>query len=391
MSLTWTNERVKLRDLKPWERNPRQISKRAAQRLLDSWRDYGQVQMIVVGPNNEVYDGHQRLSALKVVYGDDYEVEVRRATRALTDEERQRLTILLHAGATGSWNWDVLAGWDDSQLMAWGLDDETLKAWKADVSALRVLLDLSQVDALPADSIGGASNPLMLKADTVFPSSNHLGIPDLDPDLIPDIDDGITTWFGPGTPEADCYLLVYRNSTERGVDYTRSVLCFYTYDDVINEVYDNAAEAIEKILAKRFLAYITPNFSLRPRDPVVIHMWQVYRSRWVGRYLQSLGQPVVPDIDWVDEGSFEFNLLGIPDKPRCVAIQMQSRIADKLDLQRRESALRLIAERLNPQKVICYGGDTYWRERASAYFGRVVFCATIAESRRAWRAQTSRR
>jgi hypothetical protein len=169
------------------------------------------------------------------------------------------------------------------------------------------------------------------------------------------------------------------------------VLCFYTYDDVINEVYDNAAEVIEKILAKRFLAYITPNFSLRPRDPVVVHMWQVYRSRWVGRYLQSLGQLVVPDIDWVDESSFEFNLLGIPDRPRCVAIQMQSRIADKLDLQRRESALRLIAERLNPQKVICYGGDAYWRERASAYFGRVVFCATIAESRRAWRAQTSRR
>jgi hypothetical protein len=169
------------------------------------------------------------------------------------------------------------------------------------------------------------------------------------------------------------------------------VLCFYTYDDVINEVYDNAAEVIEKILTKRFLAYITPNFSLRPRDPVVVHMWQVYRSRWVGRYLQSLGQLVVPDIDWVDEGSFEFNLLGIPDRPRCVAIQMQSRIADKQDLQHRESALRLIAERLSPRKVICYGGDAYWRERASAYFGRVVFCATIAESRRAWRAQTSRR
>jgi len=387
MSLTWTNERVKLRDLKPWERNPRQISKRAAQRLLDSWRDYGQVQMIVVGPDNEVYDGHQRLSALKVFYGDNYEVEVRRASRALTDDERQRLTILLHAGATGSWNWDVLAGWDDSQLMAWGLDDETLKAWKADVSALRVLLDLSQVDALPADSIGGASNPLMLKADTVFSSSNHLGIPDLDPDKIADIDDGITTWFGPGTPAASSYLLVYRNSTERGVDYTRSVLCFYTYDDVINEVYDNAAEVIEKILAKRFLAYITPNFSLRPRDPVVVHMWQVYRSRWVGRYLQSLGQLVVPDIDWVDESSFEFNLLGIPDRPRCVAIQLQSRVADKEDIQRRESALRLITERLSPQKVICYGGDAYWRERASAYFSRVVFCETVALARKAWRAK----
>jgi hypothetical protein len=391
MSLTWTNERVRLRDLKPWGNNPRQITKRAAQRLLDSWRDYGQVHLVVVGPDNEVYDGHQRLSALKAVYGDNYEVEVRRASRALTEEERQRLTVLLHASATGQWNWDALAGWDDSQLIAWGLDEEMLKSWKADITALRALLNASVADALPADAIGGASNPLMLKADTVFQSSNHLGIPDLDPDLIADIDDGITTWFGPGTPASDCYLLVYRNSTERGVDYTRSVLCFYTYDDVINEVYDNAAEVIEKILAKRFMAYITPNFSLRPRDPVVVHMWQVYRSRWVGRYLQSLGQLVVPDIDWVDENSFEFNLLGIPDRPRCVAIQMQSLIADKQDLQRRESALRLIAERLYPQKVVCYGGDAYWRERASAYFGRVVFCETVALARKAWLAKTKRR
>jgi len=141
MSLTWTNERVRLRDLKPWEHNPRQITKRAAQRLLNSWRDYGQVQMIVVGPNNEVYDGHQRLSALKVVYGDDYEVEVRRASRSLTDEERRRLVVLLHASATGSWNWDELAGWDAQQLIEWGLDRDTLAQWRLDTAGLWELLE----------------------------------------------------------------------------------------------------------------------------------------------------------------------------------------------------------------------------------------------------------
>jgi len=148
MSLTWTNKRVKLRDLKPWERNPRQITKRAAQRLLDSWRDYGQVQMIVVGPDNEVYDGHQRLSALKVVYGDDYEVEVRRASRALTDDERCRLVVLLHAGATGSWNWDELSGWDADKLGEWGLDRDTLAQWRIDTAALTQMLQ-SGLDSDP--------------------------------------------------------------------------------------------------------------------------------------------------------------------------------------------------------------------------------------------------
>jgi len=139
-SLTWTNDRVRLRDLKPWAHNPRQISKRAAKRLLDSWRDYGQVQLIVVGPDNEVYDGHQRLNALKAVHGDSYEVEVRRASRALTDEERRRLVILLHAGTTGQWNWDELAGWDSQQLIEWGLDEDTLAQWRLDTAGLWSLL-----------------------------------------------------------------------------------------------------------------------------------------------------------------------------------------------------------------------------------------------------------
>ena len=170
MSLTWTNERVKLRDLKPWEHNPRQITKRAAQRLLDSWRDYGQVQMIVVGPDNEVYDGHQRLSALKVVYGDNYEVEVRRASRALTDDERRRLVILLHAGATGHWDWDALAGWEAQQLVDWGLDEDTLNQWRLDAAGLSSLLESEQesleYNASGADSVKSAYRTIKVCFET---------------------------------------------------------------------------------------------------------------------------------------------------------------------------------------------------------------------------------
>jgi len=146
MLLTWTNERVRLRDLKPWERNPRQMSKRAAQRLLDSWRDYGQVHLVVVGPDNEVYDGHQRLSALKAVYGEDYELEVRRASRSLADDERRRLVVLLHSGATGRWDWDALAGWEAQQLIEWGLDEDTLKQWRLDTAGLLSFLESEQVN-----------------------------------------------------------------------------------------------------------------------------------------------------------------------------------------------------------------------------------------------------
>ena len=140
--ITWTVDRVRLSDLQPWGHNPRHTSKRQAQRLLQSWQDFGQVHAIAVGPNNEVYDGHQRLSALLTVYGDDYEVDVRRASRELSDVERRALVLALHAGAVGSWDWDELTAWDPAELQEWGLDEEYLENINRDQAALIEMLEM---------------------------------------------------------------------------------------------------------------------------------------------------------------------------------------------------------------------------------------------------------
>ena len=60
MTIEWTNERRKLRDLIPWDHNPRQISTKEAERLGDSLEEFGQIQTIAIGPDGEIYDGHQR-------------------------------------------------------------------------------------------------------------------------------------------------------------------------------------------------------------------------------------------------------------------------------------------------------------------------------------------
>lgn len=66
--MEWKPVRVRLGDLKPWERNPRRIRLAHAKRLLKSWQEFGQAQTIAIGPDGEVYDGHQRLSALLMAY-----------------------------------------------------------------------------------------------------------------------------------------------------------------------------------------------------------------------------------------------------------------------------------------------------------------------------------
>ena len=148
---TWTATTITLSKLKPWERNPKRISKAHAARLLDLWERLGQFQTIAIGPGGEVYDGHQRLSVLKAKHGGGYVVQVLQASRPLTEAEREELTIAAHSGTTGAWDWDALAGWDADNLQSWGFDTETLTNWQTDIGALRTMIETEQESAVNLD------------------------------------------------------------------------------------------------------------------------------------------------------------------------------------------------------------------------------------------------
>jgi DNA modification methylase len=151
--IEWRNIKVKLGALQPWGHNPRSSTKKQAARILESFNTFGQVQTIAVGPAFEVYDGHQRLSALLTMHGAGYEIDARQSARALTDDERRRLVVALHAGAQGAWDWDSLSGWDESLLKSAGMDNDLLAQMNRDATALRAMLEAdagaSDVDAEP--------------------------------------------------------------------------------------------------------------------------------------------------------------------------------------------------------------------------------------------------
>jgi site-specific DNA-methyltransferase (adenine-specific)/site-specific DNA-methyltransferase (cytosine-N4-specific) len=138
--IKWTNDKIRLGDLDLWEHNPRYSTEAQGERITDSHRMFGQVETIAIGPDGEVFNGHQRVGAWIKEYGPDYEVDVRRASRKLDDQERQALTAMLHAGAVGSWDWDSLANWDADILQGFGFDEDLLKTWQTDSFALGDLL-----------------------------------------------------------------------------------------------------------------------------------------------------------------------------------------------------------------------------------------------------------
>jgi len=131
-AITWTNERRKLRDLVPWDHNPREIFDKEAERLGESLDLFGQVETLGIGPDNEIYDGHQRqiVWSLLPKYGPDFEVDVRVASRKLTEKERQQLVIYLHRGTNARWDWDELASsFELPELLDWGFSEGELIGW----------------------------------------------------------------------------------------------------------------------------------------------------------------------------------------------------------------------------------------------------------------------
>lgn len=135
MGLTWRAVTIRLGDLQPWGKNPRRMRKEQAERLLRSWAELGQFQTIAIGPAGEVYDGHQRLSALLSAYGPDYQVQALQASRALTEAERMRLTLAAN-NPVGEWDWEDLREWPQEVLAAEGMGQELVQALYEDARAL---------------------------------------------------------------------------------------------------------------------------------------------------------------------------------------------------------------------------------------------------------------
>lgn len=123
MGVEWQTITIRLGDLIPWPRNPRQIKRAQMERLSRSFDEFGQVETIAIGPNGEIYNGHQRLAVLMQQHGPDYVLDARQADRPLTEKEREKLTIYLHKGAAGEWNFDTLANeFEVDELLDWGFE-----------------------------------------------------------------------------------------------------------------------------------------------------------------------------------------------------------------------------------------------------------------------------
>jgi hypothetical protein len=153
--LVWTPVKIRLGQIVAWQENPRMSTKVQAQWLIKSERELGQIQTLAVSPfvdgKVHLYDGHQRCAAWMTVKSPDYEVTALQSNRMLSEDERKKVSVLLHT-ATGSWSWDALSSWSAADLREWGMDEDTLKGWNNDANNLKEMLNAGQAEEVDASN-----------------------------------------------------------------------------------------------------------------------------------------------------------------------------------------------------------------------------------------------
>jgi hypothetical protein len=99
---------------------------------------------------------------------------------------------------------------------------------------------------------------------------------------------------------------------------------------------------------------LTPDFSLYYDCPRIMQMWNVYRSRWVGRWWVENGIKVIPTVSWGLHDSHDFCFLGLPER----SVLAVSTVGTKKDPSLKVPYLagfREMVIRLEPTVVLCYG------------------------------------
>lgn len=216
------------------------------------------------------------------------------------------------------------------------------------------------------DSLGVLQGALTLKEDMIIRGDNYYGIPELRRDMLVDtLPEPLDTWGGKdATPDDGVthWLWNYGVAAASGLPADRTILCFYTYDERFENWWDNPGYMTAKAINMGITQAVVPDFSLYSDMPVALHVYNVFRAQWMGRFFQEAGMKVIPRLQFHNERSLDFCLLGIPKGPPVLMHSAQN-LKSNGPGKRLTDMERLAADTINkalailqPEVFVVYGG-----------------------------------
>ncbi len=200
-----------------------------------------------------------------------------------------------------------------------------------------------------------------------FEGNNEWGIPELLPEKLmtfDEIPENLDSWAGSATrdnpdPEQWWFYNWGIDSTSGMKDISKVIVAFYAWDDYFENWWAYPDRYAGKLVNSGVKYLVTPDYSMEYNMAPCEWLWQLYRSRFLGRYMQECGIKVVPNVSWVGgiKNTFlEDQVLTTLDKGLpLICIQMQT-IGEQTkanpDAYLRE--VQTVFDTLRPQGAIIY-------------------------------------
>lgn len=314
---------LKLKDLKPYEKNPRH-NEDAVELVANSIKEFGFKVPIVIDRNNVIVCGHTRYMACKQLKIKEVPCVV---ADDLTDNQIKAFRLADNKVAEkAEWDYDLLnAELDDIvniDMEDFGfefIDEEYEKQVNAEETQRRVenILNLEYAQ---------------------FEGEGKYDIPKLEPVYeLPKIKE----WIGFN------YVLSDTNPEGKAVH-------FFIDDYQFERLWNTPERYIEKL--KQYVCVATPDFSPYGDMPLATQIFNIYRKNWIGAYLQQNGITVIPTVRAsTDERSLEFYLDGFPKESIVLISNMWTKNKEQKEYFMRE--YRGMVETLNPKKIFMYGKE----------------------------------
>jgi len=123
--IKWKLVTKKVSELKPYSKNPRNITEQGLKDLKKSVDKFGLAEPIVINLDLTIIGGHGRVLTLKA--NGTKECDCYIPNRKLNDKEVEELNIRLNKNQAGFFNFDILANeFDLNELLEWGFNEREL-------------------------------------------------------------------------------------------------------------------------------------------------------------------------------------------------------------------------------------------------------------------------
>ena len=351
--------------LTPLPNNPRTITQADLNRLCDSLRENGfwthRAMAVEIVEGQELWvvlDGNQRLKAARrrkmklvpvIPYSD------------LTDEEREEI-ILRGNINNGRWDYEKLqAEFPEVDFESIGLEVELpepeAEPDDSNEPTAGTTSDDNPDDQEPEQDEDRLAFYHRMMGDYVYPTDNQYEIPVLLSDNQPvHVELPITPW-----------------GVESRYKKMMSTYHFYVDDYRFEKLFKDPIA----LLTSGCKAIVEPNVSIHDQTPIAYGIYQIYRKRYLTRYLQECGMQVWVDLN-VSHRFAEYNRLGVPDGYNAFFTRGVSGWIPHLELNL-EMAKRISG--LETPNLCVYGGGKDIEEWCHQK-GLTYFCEFISHTKK---------